>query len=143
MASCRPQMTSVTRGAHLGPTSYPSRAHLVPISGPCRTHLGPISCPSRALAVQQRGNDPRRSMGSGERFCCLTFTEASRPVRDGDEWEKGDRRVKPRNRRQPGRPRLPWTAARTTGCYGSVHPALRSDHSTTQLPSQLLCRTES
>ena len=37
-----------------------------------------------------------------------------RPVRDGDEWEKGDRRAKPRNRRQPGRPRLPWTAARTT-----------------------------
>ena len=29
---------------------------------------------------------------------------------------KGDRRVKPRNRRQPGRPRLPGTAARTTGC---------------------------
>ena len=33
-------------------------------------------------------------------FCCLTSTEARRPVRDGDEWEKGDRRVKPRNRRQ-------------------------------------------
>ena len=47
-------------------------------------------------------------------FCCLTSTEARRPIRDGDEWEKGDRRVKPRNRRQPGRPRLPWTAARTT-----------------------------
>ena len=26
-------------------------------------------------------------------------TEASRPIRDGDDWEKGDRRVKPRNRR--------------------------------------------
>ena len=46
-----------------------------------------------------------------ENICCLTSTEASRPIRDGDEWEKGDRRVKPRNRRQPGRPRLPWTAA--------------------------------
>ena len=48
----------------------------------------------------------------------LTSTEARRPIRDGDEWEKEDRRVKPRNRRQPGRPRLPWTAARTvtTGC---------------------------
>ena len=22
-------------------------------------------------------------------FCCLTSTEASRPIRDGDEWEKG------------------------------------------------------
>ena len=32
-------------------------------------------------------------------FCCLTSTEARRPIRDGDEWEKGDRRV---------------TAARTT-----------------------------
>ena len=49
-------------------------------------------------------------------FCCLTSTEARRPVRDGDEWEKRDRRVRPRNRRQPGRPRLPWTAARTTKC---------------------------
>ena len=29
---------------------------------------------------------------------------------------KGDRRVKPQNRRQPRIPRLPWTAARTTGC---------------------------
>ena len=46
----------------------------------------------------------------------LTSTEASRPVRDGDEWEKGERRVKPRDRRQPGRPRLPWTSARTTKC---------------------------
>ena len=36
-------------------------------------------------------------------FCCLTSTEARRPIRDGDEWEKGDRRVKPRSRRQPGR----------------------------------------
>ena len=44
--------------------------------------------------------------------------EARRPVRKGggDEWEKKDRRVKPRNRRHPGRPRLPRTAARTTGC---------------------------
>ena len=33
-----------------------------------------------------------------------------------------DRRVKPRNGRQPGRPRLPWTAAGTTGCLGSVRP---------------------
>ena len=49
-------------------------------------------------------------------FCCLTSTEARRPIRDGDEWASGDRRMKPRNRRQPGRPRLPWTAARTTGC---------------------------
>ena len=77
-----------------------------------------------------------------ERICCLTFTEARWPVRDGDEWEKGDRRVKPRNRRQPGRPRLPRTAARTTGCYGSVRPALRNDLSTTQLLSQLLCRPD-
>ena len=33
---------------------------------------------------------------------------------DGDDLEKGDRRVKPRDRRQPGRPRLPWTATGTT-----------------------------
>ena len=33
---------------------------------------------------------------------------------DGDEWEKGERSVKPRDRHQPRRPRLPWTAARTT-----------------------------
>ena len=79
------------------------------------------------------------SMRERERLCCLT-TEARRPIRDGDEWEKGDRRVKPRNRRQPGRPRLPWTAARTK-CYGSVRPALHSDHHTMQLLSQLLCRT--
>ena len=25
--------------------------------------------------------------------CCLTSTEARKPVRDGDEWEKGDRRL--------------------------------------------------
>ena len=36
---------------------------------------------------------------------------------EGQGWVgKGDRRVKPRNKRQPGRPRLPWTAARTRGC---------------------------
>ena len=78
-----------------------------------------------------------------ERLCCLMSTEARRPIRDGDEWEKGDRRVKPQNRRQPGRPGLLWTAARTTGCWGSVRPALCSDHRTMQLLSQLLCRTES
>ena len=62
---------------------------------------------------------PKQCAGSwqmwrGERETCLTSTEASRPNRDGDEWEQGDRRVKPRNRRQPGRPTLPWTAARIT-----------------------------
>ena len=58
--------------------------------------------------------------GTEVSFCCLTSTEARRPIRDGDEWEKGDRcyhrRVRPRNRRQPGRPRLPWTASITTEC---------------------------
>ena len=29
------------------------------------------------------------------RFCCLTSTVARRPIRDGDEWEKVDRSVKP------------------------------------------------
>ena len=58
----------------------------------------------------------------------VTSTEARRPIRDGHEWDWGDRRVRPRNRRQPGRPRLPWTAARTKDCYGSVRPALRSDY---------------
>ena len=24
-----------------------------------------------------------------ERLCCLTSTEARRPIRDGDEWQKG------------------------------------------------------
>ena len=56
-------------------------------------------------------------------FCCLTSTEAKRPIRDEDEWENGDRRVKPRNRRQPRRPRLPWTAARTTEVSGVRHCA--------------------
>ena len=73
-------------------------------------------------------------------YCIVTSTEARRPIRDGDEWEKGDRRVKPRIRRQPGRPRLLWTAARTTECYGSVRPALRSNHRTTRLLSQLLSK---
>ena len=51
-----------------------------------------------------------------EKNYCLKSTEASRPNKDGDERENGERRVKPRNWRQPGRPRLPWTAARTTDC---------------------------
>ena len=34
-----------------------------------------------------------------DRLCCLMSTEASRPIRHWDEWEKEDRRVKPRNRR--------------------------------------------
>ena len=29
--------------------------------------------------------------GAG-RICCLTSTEASRPIRDGDEWEKGGKK---------------------------------------------------
>ena len=28
-----------------------------------------------------------------ETNCCLMSTEARWPIRDGDEWEKGDRRV--------------------------------------------------
>ena len=73
-----------------------------------------------------------------KRNCRLTSTEAIR-----DEWEKGERRVKPRNRCKPRRPRLPRTAARTIKCYGSVRSALCSNYRTTQLLSQLLCRTES
>ena len=42
-------------------------------------------------------------MRERERLCCLTSTEASRPIRDRDEWEKGDRRVKPRNTEAPNR----------------------------------------
>ena len=30
-----------------------------------------------------------------KRNCCLTSMEANRPIRDVDEWEKGERRVKP------------------------------------------------
>ena len=78
-----------------------------------------------------------------KRNCCLTSTEANRPIRDGDEWEKGERRAKPRNRCKPRRPRLLRTAARTTKCYSSVRSALCSNYCTTQLLSQLLCRTES
>ena len=33
-------------------------------------------------------------------FCCLTSTEVRRPIRDGDEWENGDRRPRPQNRCQ-------------------------------------------
>ena len=84
-----------------------------------------------------------RHRGEREINCCLTSTEARRPIRDGDEGGKGERRVKPQNSRQPGRPRLPYTAARTTKCYGSASPALCSNYRTTQLLSQLLCRTES
>ena len=51
--------------------------------------------------------------------------------------------MKPRNRCQPGRPEMLWTTTGTTECYGSIRPALRRDHRTTQLLSQLLCRTES
>ena len=40
-------------------------------------------------------SDPFMQGGWGAGGCCLTSTEVSRPVRDGDEWEKGDRRVKP------------------------------------------------
>ena len=36
---------------------------------------------------------------------------------------------------------MPWTAARTTECYGNVRSALRSSYRTTQLLSQPLCRT--
>ena len=71
----------------------------------------------------------------------LNIHRGDRPIRGGDKWEKGDSRVKPWNRWQPRRPRLLWTATRTTGCYGSVRQALHSDHRTTQLLSQLLCRT--
>ena len=69
-----------------------------------------------------------------ERLCCLMSTEASRPIRDGDEWEKGERRVKARNRRQLERPRLPCTAARTAN-----YPALCSDplHHTVAVPTAM------
>ena len=40
------------------------------------------------------------------RFCCLTSTEARRPIGMRTSGEKGDRRVKPRNRRQPRSPSL-------------------------------------
>ena len=53
----------------------------------------------------EQGQGPGVKRG---RNYCLTSKE-NRPITDGDEWEKEDRRVKPRNRRQPGRPRLPWT----------------------------------
>ena len=54
-------------------------------------------------------NDTRGERG-WVKFCRSTSMEARRPIRDGD------RRVKPQNRRQPGRLRLLWTAARKTEC---------------------------
>jgi len=81
-------------------------------------------------------------------FCCLTSTEARRPIRDGDEWECGTEEwnletgANPENQSCRGPP--PEQQDGTKGCYGSVRPALRSDHSdhnTTQLLSQLLCGT--
>ena len=55
--------------------------------------------------------------GTEVSFCCLTSTEATEKAYYGrGRVGKGDRRVKRRNRRQPGRPRLQWTAARTTEC---------------------------
>ena len=67
-----------------------------------------------------------------ERNCCLTSTKARRPIRDGDEGGKGKRRVKPRDRHQPGRPRLPWIAARTMGCLAV---SVRHCSATTAPPS--------
>ena len=49
--------------------------------------------------------------------------------------------MKLRHRRHSGRPRLLWTAARTTKCYGSIRPALPCNYRTTLLLSQLLCGT--
>ena len=37
-----------------------------------------------------------------EIICCLTSTEASRPIRDGDERGKGDRRVKTKTKQKTG-----------------------------------------
>ena len=54
-----------------------------------------------------RGEWTEQLTGSSTRmneYCCLTSTGAGRPVRDGDEWGKRERRVKTRDRRQPGRP---------------------------------------
>ena len=66
--------------------------------------------------------------------CCLTSTDTSRPIKDGDEWEKGDRRMKPRDRRQPGRPRLSWTA-RTIKCPSSI--AQRPQNHATAVPTAM------
>ena len=50
--------------------------------------------------------------------CCLTSTEARRPIRDGDEWEKGDRRVKPAARTTVSvRHCAATTAPRCPNCY--------------------------
>jgi len=68
----------------------------------------------RSMGVGKEGDYIPR--GTEVSFCCLTSTEARKPIRNGDEWENGDRRVKRRNGPQSGRPRLPWTAARTTEC---------------------------
>ena len=38
---------------------------------------------------RERGRERERER-ERERDCCITCTEASRPIRDGDEWERGD-----------------------------------------------------
>ena len=39
---------------------------------------------SRELNGRERERERER-----ERLCCLTSMEARRPIRDGDEWERG------------------------------------------------------
>ena len=71
-----------------------------------------------------------------ERLRCLMSTEASRPIRDGNKWEKGDRRVKPQNRcRGPPPEQQNVTAMSVQHCAVTTTPF--------RLLSQLLCRTES
>ena len=60
-----------------------------------------------------------------DQLCRLTSMEARRPSRDGDEGGKGGQKRETSKQAQPRSPKLPWTAARTTACYGSVCPALQ------------------
>ena len=80
------------------------------------------------------------SIGKQECVFLLLNVHGGKNIRDGDEWELGDRRVKPQNRRQPGRPKLPWTAARTTGMLIRQCPsgiAQRPPHHATVVPTAM------
>ena len=69
----------------------------------------------------------------------LKYTEARRPIRDGDEWEKRNRRVRPQNRRQPPKTRLPMDRRQNNRmlrqCPSGI--AQRPPHHATAVPTAM------
>ena len=59
----------------------------------CDRKLTPVTGTLRPPTAPRYRHPGHRGVGDCVSFCCLTSTEARRPVRDGDEWEKRDRRV--------------------------------------------------